>query len=62
MEQKDYINIAVNAGILVLGFANLCYIWKGYDISKHNNERITQLENTIQWMLKEDLELQKETD
>lgn len=62
MDKKDMLTItsAVIAG--AASAISIVFAYKEYKTTMDDHERIQQLEDTVKWMVKSDLDLQKESD
>lgn len=62
MDKKDMFTIACD---VLAGAASVTVIvlaYKEYKMTMNDHERIEHLEDTVKWMVKSDLDLQKESD
>lgn len=63
MDRKDMLIIlACGAVAAVSSVADIVVTYKEYKTTMNDHERIQQLEDTVKWMVKSDLDLQKEPD
>ena len=63
MDRKDILIIlACGAVAAVSSVADIVVTYKEYKTTMNDHERIQQLEDTVKWMVKSDLDLQKEPD
>lgn len=63
MDKKDILIIlACGAVAAVSSVADIIVTYKEYKTTMNDHERIQQLEDTVKWMVKSDLDLQKESD
>lgn len=62
MDKKDMLTIASAVIAAASGAISIVFAYKEYKTTMNDHERIEQLEDTVKWMIKSDLDLQKESD
>ena len=62
MDKKDMLTIASAVIAAASGAISIVFAYKEYKTTMDDHERIEQLEDTVKWMVKSDLDLQKESD
>lgn len=62
MDKKDMLTIASAVIAAASGAISIVFAYKEYKTTMNDHERIQQLEDTVKWMVKSDLDLQKESD
>lgn len=62
MDKKDMLTIASAVIAAASGAISIVFAYKEYKTTMNDHERIEQLEDTVKWMVKSDLDLQKESD
>lgn len=62
MDKKDMLTIASAVIAAASGAISIVFAYKEYKTTLNDHERIEQLEDTVKWMIKSDLDLQKESD
>lgn len=62
MDKKDMLTIASAVIAAASGVISIALAYKEYKTTINDHERIEQLEDTVKWMVKSDLDLQKESD
>lgn len=62
MDKKDMLNIASAVIAAASGAISIAFAYKEYKATLNDHERIEQLEDTVKWMVQNDLNLQKESD
>lgn len=62
MDKKDMLTIASAVIAAASGAISIVFAYKEYKTTLNDHERIEQLEDTVKWMVKSDLDLQKESD
>lgn len=62
MDKKDMLTIASAVIAAASGAISIVFAYKEYKTTMCDHERIEQLEDTVKWMVKSDLDLQKESD
>lgn len=62
MDKKDMLTIAGAVITAASGAISIAFAYKEYKTTMNDHERIQQLEDTVKWMVKSDLNFQKESD
>lgn len=62
MDKKDMLTIASAVIAAASGAISIVFAYKEYKTTMNDHERIQQMEDTVKWMVKSDLDLQKESD
>lgn len=62
MDKKDMLTIASAVIAAASGAISIAFAYKEYKTTMNDHERIQQMEDTVKWMVKSDLDLQKESD
>lgn len=62
MDKKDMLTISIAVIAAASGAISIAFTYKEYKTTMNDHERIQQLEDTVKWMVKSDLDLQKESD
>lgn len=62
MDKKDMLTISIAVIAAASGAISTAFTYKEYKTTMNDHERIQQLEDTVKWMVKSDLDLQKESD
>lgn len=62
MDKKDMLTVASAVIAAASGAISIVFAYKEYKTTLNDHERIQQLEDTVKWMVKSDLDLQKESD
>lgn len=62
MDKKNMFNIASVVIAAASGAISIAFAYKEYKTTLNDHERIEHLEDTVKWMVQNDLNLQKESD
>ncbi len=62
MDEEDMLTIACAVIAGATGAISIALAYKEYKTTMNDHERIQQLEDTVKWMVQNDLNLQKESD
>lgn len=62
MDKKDMFTIAGAVITAASGVISIALAYKEYKTTMNDHERIEHLEDTVKWMVQNDLNLQKESD
>ena len=62
MDKKDMFTIAGAVITAASGAISIALAYKEYKTTMNDHERIEHLEDTVKWMVQNDLNLQKESD
>lgn len=62
MDKKDMLTIASAVIAAASGAISIAFAYKEYKTTMNDHERIEHLEDTVKWMVKSDLDPQKESD
>ena len=62
MDKKDMLTIASAVIAAASGAISIVFAYKEYKTTMNDHERIEQLEDTVKWMHKSDLDLQQAPD
>lgn len=62
MDKKDMLTIAGAVITAASGAISIALAYKEYKMTMNDHERIEHLEDTVKWMVQNDLNLQKESD
>ena len=62
MDKKDMLTITGAVITAASGVISIALAYKEYKTTMNDHERIEHLEDTVKWMVQNDLNLQKESD
>lgn len=62
MDKEDMLTITCAVIAAATGAISIAFAYKEYKTNTNDHERIEHLEDTVKWMIQNDLNLQKESD
>ena len=62
MDNEDKLTIVCSVVAVATGAISIALAYKEYKTNTSDHERIEHLEDTVKWMIQNDLNLQKESD